>query len=63
MKRDDRMTLRLPGDMKTMAQVVAAYESRSTADVVRLALDKYFADNGYYDPSFITRLAIRKDTP
>lgn len=45
----ERTTLRLSTELKTMLTAVAVYEHRSESQVVRLALAKYFADEGYLD--------------
>lgn len=44
---DERVSLRCSKEMKTMLIAVGQYEHRSESQVIRLALAKYFADQGY----------------
>lgn len=61
MNNDARMSIRLPKDLKAMAEVVAVYEMRKPGEVVRLALDHYFRTQGYYSPGFAEEFTNRRD--
>lgn len=61
---DARMTIRMSDDLKQMTEAAATFEDRKPSDLVRIALKDYFRSQGYFDQSFITKLATKeKDTP
>lgn len=62
MKSESRLTVRMPDDLRQMVDAVAVYESRKSADIVRVALKHYFHHQGYFDPEFITQLATKERT-
>lgn len=52
-----RASFKMSEDMRVMLKATARYEHRSESQVIRMALAAYFAQQGYFDPENIARLA------